>query len=325
MHTYQQLKDYVNKILSKQTFDKTPKTLFQPIKYILSIGGKRLRPVLTLMSCELFGGNIKDVIYPALGLEIFHNFTLLHDDVMDKSFMRRGRPTVHQKWNSNIAILSGDAMSITSYQYITRCKEKHLSKVLEIFNQTAVEVCQGQQLDMEFEQKGCINIHEYLTMIKHKTAVLFGCSTKIGSILADSPVQEQNRIYDFGVNLGIAFQLQDDYLDSFGDKKVFGKNIGGDILANKKTYLLTKTLETIDSKTKNILKQYLQNHKADNPQKKIDTIIDIYKKMNIDVHIKMEINKYLNKSLKILYQLPIGDNKKNHLLKLINQIEKRNK
>jgi len=323
MHSYLHLKDYINKTLSKQTFDKTPETLFQPIKYILSIGGKRLRPVLMLMSCELFNGDIKYAIYPALGLEIFHNFTLLHDDIMDNAFLRRGKPTVHQKWSNNIAILSGDAMSITSYQYVTQCKEEHLSKVLKVFNQTAVEVCQGQQLDMEFEQRDYIDINEYLMMIKYKTAVLFGCSMQLGSVLANSTLRNQNLIYDIGVNLGLAFQLQDDYLDSFGNKNIFGKKIGGDILANKKTFLLIKALEKADNKAKKMLQQYLQQ--TDNQQKKINAIINIYKEMNIDILIKNEIHKYLNKSLQLLNKLSIPNSNKTELYKLIEQIVKRNK
>ena len=238
MHTFQELLQEVQRAVENIAYPPAPAGLYEPIRYELSLGGKRIRPVLTLMACELFGGDRRMAIDAATGLEIFHNFTLLHDDVMDKADLRRGKPTVHIKWDENSAILSGDAMQILSYMYIMKSPEASRAAVCDIYLKTALEICEGQQYDMEFESRNDVREEEYIEMIRLKTAVLLGCALKTGAIIAGAPAADADRIYDFGVNIGLAFQLRDDYLDVYGDPAVFGKNIGGDILNNKKTYML---------------------------------------------------------------------------------------
>ena len=221
-----------------------PAELYEPISYTLLLGGKRMRPVLVLMACEIFGGDIEKAIHPALGIEVFHNFTLLHDDIMDKAPLRRNKPTVHVKWNNDIAILSGDTMFVKSYQLMMQTEDKNLRQVLEIFCKTAIEVCEGQQLDMNFETQQNVSIQDYLNMITLKTAVLLAGSLQIGAIIGGADNSSAQHLYEFGKNIGIAFQLQDDILDVFGDSEKFGKQTGGDILSNKKTFLLLKAIET---------------------------------------------------------------------------------
>ena len=221
-----------------------PAELYEPISYTLLLGGKRMRPVLVLMACEIFGGDIEKAIHPALGIEVFHNFTLLHDDIMDKAPLRRNKPTVHVKWNNDIAILSGDTMFVKSYQLMMQTEDKNLRQVLEIFCKTAIEVCEGQQLDMNFETQQNVSIQDYLNMITLKTAVLLAGSLQIGAIIGGADNSSAEHLYEFGKNIGIAFQLQDDILDVFGDSEKFGKQTGGDILSNKKTFLLLKAIET---------------------------------------------------------------------------------
>ena len=231
--------------------------LYRPIDYVLSMGGKHLRPSLMLMACNIFSEDIAPAIKPAIGIEIFHNFTLLHDDIMDKADSRRGKPTVHKKWEENVAILSGDAMLIKAYQYISTCPEKRLSKILEVFSQTAIEVCEGQQYDMDFEKESLVTEEMYLKMIRLKTAVLLGASLKIGAIIGGANQHEANCLYDFGINIGIAFQLKDDLLDVYGNSKKFGKTIGGDITCNKKTFLLIRTINKANEKEKEELEKWL--------------------------------------------------------------------
>ena len=226
--------------------DTKDEALYEPVKYILSLGGKRMRPVLALMGNEMFDGNVDDCVTSALGIEVFHNFTLLHDDIMDNAPLRRGEATVHEKWNTNAAILSGDVMFVQAFTLVTSCKPEHLRAIIDIFNVTAIEVCEGQQLDMEFETREDVSLEEYLEMIRLKTSVLVGCSLEIGAVLANASKEDAKKLYDFGMNLGMAFQIKDDLLDVFGDAEVFGKQVGGDILANKKTYLLLKALEDGD-------------------------------------------------------------------------------
>ena len=238
MYTVDELRAIIKEELDKKEYIQEPYSLFEPILYILEDGGKRLRPLLTLMAYNLYREDIEKVLKSAIGIEIFHNYTLLHDDVMDDAELRRGRPTVHKKWNSNVAILSGDAAAITAYQCIEHCEDKYLRRAIDFFNQVAMDVCRGQQYDMLFETRNDVSEEEYIKMIYLKTSVLLAGSLRHGALLADAPEHEYNALYEFGGYLGLAFQLQDDYLDVYGDVAEFGKNIGGDIVANKKTYML---------------------------------------------------------------------------------------
>ena len=229
--------------LKSQNIDKEPATLYQPIDYILQLGGKRMRPVLTLMTADIFEIDYKLALPAAMAIEVFHNFSLVHDDIMDDAPLRRGQVTVHEKWNINTGILSGDAMLILAYQYFENYQPKTFRKLAKLFSKTALEVCEGQQYDVDFETRNDVTIAEYLKMIEFKTAVLVAAAMKMGAIIAQTSKENSKLIYDFGLNLGLAFQLQDDYLDAFGDPKTFGKQVGGDIIENKKTYLYLKALE----------------------------------------------------------------------------------
>lgn len=305
------LEDFQNKVeqkISDLAFDKEPKGLYEPIKYILSIGGKRIRPVLALAAYNLYKDNIEDIIRPALALEVFHNFTLLHDDIMDKADIRRNKPTVHKKWSENTAILSGDAMTIKAYELLAYCEQKHLPEVLNTFNQTALEVCEGQQYDMDFETRLDVSEDEYIEMIRLKTSVLIAGSLKIGALMADAPKKDIQNIYNFGLNLGLAFQLQDDYLDSFGDVKIFGKKIGNDIISNKKTFLLINALKNADKNTYNQLINII-GQKDFNPEEKINTVLSIYKKTEADKLLKEKMAFYYEKAIYFLNNLNLSESK----------------
>lgn len=322
MQTIKDLQSIVNAELQKKKYEEEPVALFEPMSYALSVGGKRLRPVMVLLAAQMYGGDLDDALSSAIGLEIFHNFTLLHDDVMDKAALRRGQPTVHKKWSENVAILSGDAMSIKAYQYIVSCKEKYVSEVLQVFNDTALEVCKGQQLDMEFEERDEVSIQDYLQMIRYKTAVLFACSLKMGGILAEADKQEQQKLYDLGINLGMAFQLQDDYLDVYGDVATFGKNIGGDILAKKKTYLLIQALKNADVKERNELLHILNDENVDAHQK-IEEVTALYNRLNVKRVTQEAIAVYLENGEKNLASLKVEENKKQELKGLIAKLVNR--
>jgi len=253
MYTFIQIQQIVEKYLKEIELKTEPRELYEPVKYILEIGGKRIRPSLVLAAYNLFKNDVETAINPALALEVFHNFTLLHDDIMDKADLRRNQQTVHKKWNENVAILSGDTMSIKAYELLSKIPAEFLSEVLQAFNKTALQVCEGQQLDMNFESRLDVSVEEYLEMIRLKTSVLIAVSLKIGAIMAGALRNDVHKLYDFGLNLGLAFQLQDDYLDAYGDVQAFGKKIGGDIVANKKTFLLIKALETSDKETSEVI------------------------------------------------------------------------
>ena len=243
MQTISHYQDLVSAHFNSLLFEKEPKNLYEPIQYIISLGGKRLRPVLTLMATEVFDADCKKALAAATAVEVFHNFSLIHDDIMDDAPLRRGNETVHEKWNINTGILSGDAMLILAYQYFEEYEPKIFQELAQLFSKTALEVCEGQQYDVDFETRDDVTIQEYLKMIEYKTAVLVGASMKMGAIVAETAEENKNFIYDFGLNLGLAFQLQDDYLDAFGNPETFGKQVGGDIIENKKTYLYLKALE----------------------------------------------------------------------------------
>ncbi|NQU79889.1 MAG: polyprenyl synthetase family protein [Bacteroidetes bacterium] len=323
MYSFNESREIINNTISKINFDDDPAELFDPIKYTLSTGGKRLRPALVLMSCELFSGKIDEAIKPALGIEMFHNFTLLHDDIMDKSPIRRNKPTIHKKWNENIAILSGDVMSILSYKYITKCNKEILPSVIDLFNQTAIMVCKGQQYDMNFETLQTVTVDEYLNMIELKTSVLIAASIKLGAILGGANQVDINHMYNFGCNLGMAFQIQDDLLDVYGDLKVFGKKPGGDIIANKKTYLLVKALEIASSEQK--VRIYNQLKKKDfDPDKKIKSILSVYNELNIKDISEEIIKEYLNKSKSYLEKVSPENHKKDQLKEVFEILLNRN-
>ena len=277
------LQALINNAVDKLNFPKHPAELYEPISYILALGGKRLRPALLLMACDLFGGDVESAVEPALAIEVFHNFTLMHDDIMDNAPLRRGQATVHQKWNSNVAILSGDAMMVEANKLMMKVPDAILRKVMEVFNETATGVCEGQQIDMSFEQRGNVSIDEYLNMIRLKTAVLLGGTLKIGAIIGGATPADAQLLYDFGVNLGIAFQLQDDILDVYGDPDKFGKQVGGDIISNKKTYLLIKALELAKDTQSTELNNWITVQEFAN-QEKVSAVTDIYNQLQIRSH-----------------------------------------
>lgn len=288
---------------------KEPKGLYQPIQYILNLGGKRLRPVLTLLTAEIFNGHYKEALNAALSVEVFHNFSLVHDDIMDDAPLRRGHQTVHEKWNVNTGILSGDAMLIMAYQLFENYHADTFQALAKLFSKTALEVCEGQQYDVDFETRSDVAINEYLKMIEYKTAVLVGAAMKMGAIVANASVEDQDTIYEFGKNLGIAFQLQDDYLDAFGDPKTFGKQVGGDIIENKKTYLYIKALEFSESETKLKLAN-LFSTTLDSNEAKIETVKAIFVDSGAAEASKKAIQDYTDKAFNVLETLNISADKK---------------
>jgi geranylgeranyl diphosphate synthase type II len=314
----------INKELEKVFVNKEPRSLFDPPVYVLSLGGKRIRPILTLMATDLFEKDIEVAINPALAVEIFHNFSLLHDDLMDGADMRRGGETVHKKWNANTAILSGDAMVIESYKYIAKAPNKYLPKLLEVFSETAMDICIGQQFDMDFEQRMDVTEGEYLNMIRLKTAVLIGCSLKLGAIVSDVSDEDAETLYQFGINLGLAFQLKDDLLDVYGDFKTFGKKPGGDILSNKKTYLLIKALKSSNEKQKAELHKWLTAQEFD-PEMKINAVKNIYDELKLRILVENLIEKYYLASLDSLSSINISDDRKKNLIDLSEQLMYREK
>ncbi len=307
--------------LKQESFTGSPEELYQPIDYAINQNGKRLRPLLLLMTCDLLGGSVEDAINPAIAVELFHNFTLIHDDIMDKAAIRRGKETVYQKWNENIAILSGDTMFALANKYIAKRNHADISLILEIFNQTAIEVCEGQQMDMNFENQAEVSISEYLEMIRLKTAVLLGCSTQLGAIIAGARQEDFDLIWEFGINLGLAFQLKDDLLDTFGDEQVFGKRTGGDIASNKKTYLYLKALELADNEKKETLKD-LYLSVSDN-DKKIDRVIDIFRELRIDIHTEDRIDQYYKLAIAALEKINVPEQDKQVLREFTGKIMKR--
>ncbi len=299
-----------------------PVNLYEPIAYTLNMGGKRLRPVMVLMGCQTFGGDTKGAIPAALAVEIFHNFTLLHDDIMDHADIRRNQPAVHKKYNENVAILSGDAMSIMAYQYLTKTKTPYIQELVQLFSQTAMEVCEGQQYDMDFEDTFNVSIDDYLKMIRLKTAVLIACSLKMGAILANASSKDAEHIYNFGINLGISFQLQDDWLDVFADEEKFGKKIGGDIVANKKTFLLLKALELATPSQKKELTGWIEK-KEFNPKEKITAVKQIYIDLKLSEISKIKMEEFYQKAMKELALVDLAEDKKETIYGLAKMIMKR--
>lgn len=287
---------------------KEPENLYAPIHYILQIGGKRLRPILTIMICDLFEGNAKEAYDAALAIELFHNFTLIHDDIMDSAPIRRGKETVHKKWDVNTGILSGDAMMILASQCFNMYSPILFKKLLLLFNKTALEVCEGQQLDIDFETRNNVTIAEYIKMITYKTSVLVAAAMEMGAIIANVSINEAKKVYNFGLNLGIAFQLQDDFLDTFGDATTFGKQIGGDILENKKTFLYLKALEVCDKNDTEKLVGFYNTE--NNSETKIQEVTALFNKNKIAEITINEIESYTKKAFVTLETLAISDSKK---------------
>ena len=288
---------------------REPKNLYEPIQYILNLGGKRLRPVLTLMTADCFDGEIKTALDAALAVEVFHNFSLIHDDIMDAAPLRRGHQTVHEKWDLNTGILSGDAMLIMAYQLFENYPPNIFQKLAKLFSKTALEVCEGQLYDIDFETRDTVSISEYLKMIEYKTAVLVGAAMKMGAIIANASKDDQERCYEFGKNLGIAFQLQDDYLDAFGNPETFGKQVGGDIIENKKTYLYLKALEFSSEKDKLHLKQ-LFSSETNNSSEKIQVTKQIFSASGSAEATQKAISFYTTKAFEILKTINISEPKK---------------
>ena len=320
----EQIQELVNNYIENQDFGGNPKELYAPIEYILRQGGKRMRPTLCLLACDLFNGNIEDCMVPAVAAEIFHNFTLVHDDIMDQAPLRRGMETVYHKWNSDIALLSGDTMLIKAFQYVLAMKKEYSYEVFAELCKVALEVCEGQQFDLNFETQDNVSLESYLEMIRLKTAVLLGSVLKIGAIVAGVDAKNQQAVYDFGINLGLAFQLQDDIFDCYGDVKVFGKMTGGDISDNKKTYLYLKALELASEEDKNILRQLFSMPKG-RDEKKIETVLAIYDKYNVRSIVTDLMTKYYEDSLKNLDSIEVSEERKQVLREYAAYLYTRNK
>jgi geranylgeranyl diphosphate synthase type II len=301
------------KYKSTQTLEKEPKNLYQPIEYILSLGGKKIRPVLTLMAANIFSKDFNKALPAAYAIEMFHNFTLVHDDIMDDAPLRRGNETVHEKWDTNTGILSGDAMLILAYQYFENYPAITFQKLAKLFSKTAIEVCDGQQLDIDFETRNDVTIEEYIKMISLKTSVLIGAALKMGAIVSEANESDAQKLYDFGLNLGIAFQLQDDYLDTYGNPETFGKQVGGDIIENKKTYLYLKALELANKENKQKLLSYYSKKMEDNTDK-INQTKHIFDTYEIPAHIKTQIEQYTQIAFDIIKSMDIQEKSKQELL-----------
>tara|TARA_B110000259_G_scaffold97774_1_gene112979 strand:+ start:1977 stop:2951 length:975 start_codon:yes stop_codon:yes gene_type:complete len=295
--------------LNDYNTEREPKNLYQPIEYILNLGGKRLRPVLTLMTTACFGGEVSRAMDAALAVEVFHNFSLIHDDIMDAAPLRRGQETVHEKWDLNTGILSGDAMLIRAYQLFENYPPETFRELAKLFSKTALEVCEGQQYDIDFETRLEVSIPEYLKMIEYKTAVLVGAAMKMGAIVANAAIEDQNRCYEFGKNLGIAFQLQDDYLDAFGNPETFGKQVGGDILENKKTYLFLKAIENGTPEVRAELIQLFQNSVIQ-PENKVSKALDLFVRSESNHATKAAISSYTKAAFDILETINISSSNK---------------
>ncbi len=319
MYSIKELYQLINQAIAESNYPKQPQELYEPITYFMDLGGKRIRPILVLMACNLFSDDIQKAIQPALGVELFHNFTLIHDDIMDHAPTRRGKPTVHEKWSSTTAILSGDVMLIEAYKRIIQVRSSILPDILRVFNDTAVGVCEGQQMDMGFEKATAVQIDDYLHMIRLKTAILLGGALKIGAMIGGSSPEDANLLYSFGEKMGIAFQLQDDILDVYGDPKKIGKQIGGDILSNKKTFMLIKAQELTQNETRKTLNSWLTNTKA-NPQEKIKEVTAIYDQLHIRQLTEQTMNQFIQSAFLALDQLRVDRNKKAALQNFAKQL-----
>lgn len=320
----EKLQKIINEYIDNQDFTGTPPELYAPIEYILRQGGKRMRPTLCLLACDMFGGNVEDCMVPAVATEIFHNFTLVHDDIMDQAPLRRGMETVYHKWNSDVALLSGDTMLIKAFQYVLAMKKEYSYDVFAELCKVALEVCEGQQFDLNFETQEDVTLDAYLEMIRLKTAVLLGSVLKIGAIVAGADAKNQKAVYDFGINIGVAFQLQDDMFDCYGDVNVFGKMLGGDIADNKKTYLYLKTLELASDEDKKILRELFKMPKG-RDEKKMETILGLYAKYDVRNIVTRLMTEYYENSLQYLNDVDIPEDRKKVLRDYAAYLYTRNK
>ena len=323
MYTLIQLSDKVKEYFNAESFSGKPNQLFEPIAYTLAEGGKRIRPVMLLASTDLFGGDIEDARYAAIGIETFHNFTLLHDDLMDKSPIRRNKPTVYTKWDENTAILSGDAMNILAWSYFLKKPHKNLHQILQTFEQTSMEICEGQQYDMNFEKRDDVTIDEYIEMIRLKTAVLLGGALKIGALYANADTKDIDYIYNFGINIGLAFQLRDDLLDAYGTLETFGKQPGTDIKDNKKTFLFLKALEKSNPEQRERLITLFCTL-PDDPTQKINEVLNIYAQLGIRTDVENAISDFHQKAMQHLACINQPDYNKTALIELANKLLNRN-
>ena len=314
MNLIKELQVAIDQALEEVELPSYPSRLNKPMRYFTDLGGKRIRPILTLLAAKMYGVHSDKSMSAALAIELFHNFTLIHDDLMDESRIRRGKATVHEKWNSSVAILSGDAMLITAYQVLSQHKSTLLPDLLKAFNTTAIEVCQGQQLDMDYEEEDNLSVDEYIRMIRLKTAVLLGLALKFGGIIGEASQEDKSKLENFGVNIGIAFQLQDDLLDVYGNTKQFGKEIGRDILANKKTFLMLCALKMAKNDQLKQLKYWISTH--DKPEEKVKAVTSIYNDLNIYELTVKQMNAYSEKAYDALNDLSISEEKKQPLRKL---------
>ena len=322
MKTAAEILKMVNEFLDHLSYDRKPESLYEPIKYVLSMGGKRIRPTLMLLAYNLYKENPEDILMNACALETYHNYTLLHDDLMDNADMRRGHLTVHKKWNDNTAILSGDSMLVLAFQRMMQCDTKHLKDILDLFTVTALEIGEGQQYDMEFETRNDVKEEEYIEMIRLKTSVLLACALKIGAILADASAEDADNLYKFGEQIGLAFQLQDDYLDVYGDSKVFGKEIGGDITSNKKTYMLINAFNKANAAQREELTRWVSARDFDRNEK-VDAVTRLYNEIGIDQLAQDKIAYYFAQSKKFLDAVNVPEEKKEELRKYAQKMMKR--
>lgn len=309
MLTATEIQEKVNAYIASLPYERKPKSLYDPIEYVLAAGGKRIRPSFVLMAYNLFHDDVDRILPVATALETYHNYTLLHDDLMDKADMRRGRPTVHKKWDDNMAILSGDTMLVLAYEHLAKCDTKYLKPALDLFTETALEVSEGQQFDMEFETRNDVAEEEYIEMIRLKTSVLLACALKMGAVVAGASDADANALYAFGEKVGLAFQLQDDLLDVYGDPKVFGKAIGGDITSNKKTFMLINAFNRADAGTRAELERWTTATEFD-PAEKIAAVTEIYNRLGIDKLAEQRIKEYFEQSRLHLDELSVSDDRK---------------
>lgn len=322
MVTSEELLNQVNQYIERLPYDRRPSTLYDPIQYVLSLGGKRIRPVLMLLAYNMYKDHPEDIMMPAVAIETYHNYTLLHDDLMDNADMRRGHLTVHKKWDANTAILSGDSMLVVAYQRMAQCPVDKLKPVLDLFTETALEIGEGQQYDMDFENRTDVTEDEYIEMIRLKTSVLLACALKIGAILGDAPAEDADNLYKFGEQIGLAFQLQDDYLDVYGDPAVFGKKIGGDITSNKKTYMLINACLKANDHQREELMKWVKAERFDRDEK-VAAVTRLYDEIGIRELCEEKISHYFAEGKKYLKKVNLPEEKKEQLIVFTAQLMKR--
>ena len=322
MYSSEEILKKVNETLDSLSYERQPKSLYEPIRYVLALGGKRIRPVLMLLGYNLFKENPEQIMMQALGLETYHNYTLLHDDLMDNADLRRGHETVHKRWDANKAILSGDSMLVLAYQRVAQCDAKYLPEVLNLFTETALEIGEGQEYDMTFETRNDVTEEEYIEMIRLKTSVLLACAMKMGAILADASEEDAKNLYKCGEQMGLAFQLQDDLLDVYGDSKVFGKAIGGDITSNKKTSMLINAVNRANEQQRSELMHWIEAQEFDR-QEKITAVTRLYDEIGIKQLCEEKINYYFAEARKYLDKVNVADERKENLRRYMNQMMKR--